>query len=145
MKLKIPPPILFIFFAILIYFLPPILSFPPPFYFIIILLCSAFLLGTASLRAFRIAKTVITPLKPNKTSKIVTSGVYRISRNPMYLSLALCLLAWGMYLGKVSSIFGVILFVLLTTYLQIKPEEQALEQKFGEAYRQYKQSIRRWL
>lgn len=145
MKLKIPPPILFIFFAILIYFLPPILSFPSPFYFIIILLCLAFLLGMASLRAFRIAKTVITPLKPNKTSKIVTSGVYRISRNPMYLSLALCLLAWGMYLGKVSSIFGVILFVLLTTYLQIKPEEQALEQKFGEAYRRYKQSVRRWL
>lgn len=145
MKLKIHPPILFIFFAILIYFLPPILSFSPPFYFIIILLCLAFLLGTASLRTFRIAKTVITPLKPNKTSKIVTFGVYRISRNPMYLSLALCLLAWGMYLGKVSSIFGVILFVLLTTYLQIKPEEQALEQKFGEAYRQYKQSVRRWL
>lgn len=103
------------------------------------------LLGVLAIHAFRVADTTVEPLHPEKTSALVVRGVYRRTRNPMYLGLALILLGWGLYLGSLASLLGVPAFILLIRYLQIEPEEAALESKFGEAYREYCSRIHRWI
>ena len=79
------------------------------------------------------------------TSTLVTTGIFRISRNPMYLSLTLWLLAWSLFCGTFWGLLVVVAFVVYLTEFQIKPEEQFLAQKFGQAYLEYKQSVRRWI
>lgn len=71
--------------------------------------------------------------------------MYRLTRNPMYLGLLLVLVGWAIVLGSVSSFIVLPLFVVILTVQQIIPEEKVLEQKFGQQYRDYKQSVRRWL
>lgn len=95
--------------------------------------------------AFRRARTTINPLKPERTSALVTGGVYRITRNPMYVGLSLLLLAWAVYLGALSPFAGPILFALYVTRFQIQPEEQVLKTIFGEEYAIYASRVRRWL
>ena len=75
----------------------------------------------------------------------VANGIYRFSRNPMYLSLAGLLVAWAVYLQSAVSFLGIFLFVYLITQWQIKLEEYWLEKKFGESYLEYKKNVRRWI
>ena len=91
------------------------------------------------------AKTTINPMKPDATEKLVIKGLYRISRNPMYLGVLLLLLAWAAYLHNVLSLAPPLLFVLTMTLFQIKPEEKALHQKFGADYEAYCRRVRRWI
>jgi len=95
--------------------------------------------------AFRVAKTTVDPRTPEKASALVISGVYRYSRNPMYVAFALFLLAWAIYLASPWSLAGVAGFVLFMDRLQIPAEEQALESLFGEDFRRYQGKVRRWL
>ena len=95
--------------------------------------------------AFRQAKTTANPLKPETASTLVESGIYRVSRNPMYLGIALLLLAWAIYLSSVWSLLGVVAFVHYMNRFQILLEEEAMEKLFGEEYRTYKAKVRRWL
>ncbi len=85
------------------------------------------------------------PTKPSATSSLVTGGVFRLTRNPMYLSLLLYLLAWAAYLSNWLAALLVPLFVVYITELQIKPEERALSALFGAEYASYKARVRRWL
>lgn len=91
------------------------------------------------------AKTTINPLKPDNTSSLVTTGLYRYSRNPMYLGLLIILLGWTLIQGNVLGLIIVALFVTSITQIQIKPEEIALEKKFGEEFKRYKTAVRRWI
>jgi protein-S-isoprenylcysteine O-methyltransferase Ste14 len=95
--------------------------------------------------AFRVARTTVDPRTPEKASALVTSGVYRYSRNPMYVAFALFLLAWAIYLAAPWSLGGVAGFVLFMDRLQIPAEEQALESLFGDDFRRYRERVRRWL
>lgn len=95
--------------------------------------------------AFRLAKTTVNPLKPESASSLVTGGVYRISRNPMYVGLALALVGWAVFLVDPWSLFGPVAFVAYITRFQIKPEERALLSLFGEQYANYMAGVRRWL
>lgn len=95
--------------------------------------------------AFRVAKTTVDPRTPEKASALVISGVYRYSRNPMYVAFALFLLAWAIYLASPWSLAGVAGFVLFMDRLQIPAEEQALESLFGDDFRRYQAQVRRWL
>jgi len=95
--------------------------------------------------AFRRAKTTISPLKPETTSSLVVSGVYRFTRNPMYVGLALVLLAWAVFLSSIWTLLGPLAFSLYITRFQIIPEEQALAGIFGAAYSAYRAKVRRWL
>jgi len=97
------------------------------------------------LLAFRAARTTINPFKPERASAMVIRGVYRISRNPMYVGLALLLLAWAVYLSALLPFAGPVIFALYITRFQIKPEERALLAKFGPAFAQYMSSVRRWV
>lgn len=90
-------------------------------------------------------RTTIHPNHPNKTSSLATIGIYKYSRNPMYLGILLNLLGIVLYFGALSSIVAIWIFVSCMTKYQIVPEEVALQEKFGESYTHYLQNVRRWL
>jgi protein-S-isoprenylcysteine O-methyltransferase Ste14 len=99
----------------------------------------------AAFMRFRKAGTTVNPLDPSKASRLVTDGVFRVSRNPMYLGLVLLLIGWAVWLGSVSPWLVPPLFVIVLTVVQIIPEEQALSRRFGEEYLSYRQSVARWI
>lgn len=95
--------------------------------------------------AFRRARTTINPIKASAASSLVRTGVYRFTRNPMYLGLLLTLLAWAAFLSNPAALLFVPVFVLYINRFQIKPEEQVLSSLFAEEYTAYKNQVRRWL
>ena len=95
--------------------------------------------------SFRRARTTVNPMKPERTSVLVTSGAYRFSRNPMYVGLLLVLVAWALFLNSAWALMGPAIFVLYMNRFQIAPEEKVLAATFGAAYSTYKSSVRRWL
>ena len=102
-------------------------------------------LGVKAILDFRRNSTTVHPQYPEKASTVVADGVYRYTRNPMYLALAVLLLAWAVKLGNVAAFAGVPLLVVYLTQFQIKPEERALAEKFGPPYHEYMQRVRRWI
>lgn len=112
---------------------------------IILLLASGVFCAIAGVISFNQAKTTVHPLKPETASALVTSGIYRFSRNPMYLGMALALCAWACYLASIWSIAGVVGFLLYMYRFQIRPEERALERLFGRAFIDYKKRVRPWI
>lgn len=94
---------------------------------------------------FRRARTTLTPLNPAAASTLVVSGIYRFSRNPMYLGLAIVLLAWAIYLSHPLALLGVGAFAAYIQRFQIIPEEKALRALFPGAYEAYARQVRRWL
>jgi len=95
--------------------------------------------------AFRRAKTTLNPLQPGDASVLVASGIYRFSRNPMYLGFAILLLAWVIYLSAWPAVLVVAAYVAYMSRFQIKPEERALGARFGQAFVEYKQAVPRWI
>jgi protein-S-isoprenylcysteine O-methyltransferase Ste14 len=103
------------------------------------------LLALAGGWSFHRRGTTVNPLQPETASALVTSGVYRLSRNPMYAGFLLCLCGWGCYLGNAYALLGPVAFVLYMNRFQIIPEERALERIFGAEYDAYHRMVRRWL
>lgn len=91
------------------------------------------------------AKTTVSPFTPERTSSLVKSGIFKYSRNPMYLSALLLLFAWGIFLASPLPVVFPAGFFLYVTHFQILPEEEILAQRFGETYAAYKSETRRWL
>ena len=104
----------------------------------------AILLALAVL-AFVRARTTVNPLSPEQAETLVTSGLYRFSRNPMYLAMALILIGGAFALGNIAALLAPAIFVTIMTLFQIKPEERALESNFGEAFTHYRRQTRRLL
>jgi len=102
-------------------------------------------ISVAAGRRFREARTTFDPVRPELTTHLVTEGVYRFSRNPMYLGLVLMLIAWALWLGTASPWVVPPLFAILMTITQIAPEERALEKVFGQTYVAYRRSVNRWI
>lgn len=94
---------------------------------------------------FRKAKTTVDPMHPEAASAIVTTGIYRFTRNPMYLGFLLALIAWAVFLGNVVSSLMPLIFIAYMNRFQIVPEERALRARFGTPYDAYLRSARRWL
>ena len=150
MKLLIPPPIIALLCSLAMWGMAeafPQTRFAFPFQS---LLAGAFIVvGLAidliSIGAFRKAKTTVTPLAPEKATSLVVTGVYRHTRNPMYLGLLLILSGIAIWLG--SPVNGAILiaFVGYITAFQIAPEEARLTELFGSDYERYRARVRRWL
>lgn len=99
----------------------------------------------AGVHAFRRARTTVNPLRPEQASALVTTGVYRITRNPMYVGMALVLLAWAVLLASPVALAGPAAFIAYMNRFQIGPEEQALDALFGPDYAAYRSRVRRWL
>ena len=100
------------------------------------------LCGVAS---FRRARTTVNPLQPETATTLVVSGVYRVTRNPMYLGFLALLLGELAWLANPVALLAVPAFVLYLNRYQIAPEEQALRHRFGSEYSLYAARVRRWL
>ena len=109
------------------------------------LTCVGVMIAFSGFFAFRRAQTTISPLHPERTSHLVLSGVYRLTRNPMYLGLLLVLISVALWMQSFWALLVLPCFVLYLTRFQIIPEERHLITLFGEAYEQYCQRVRRWL
>ncbi|MGE5116503.1 MAG: methyltransferase family protein [Betaproteobacteria bacterium] len=101
--------------------------------------------SAAGVLAFRRVRTTLHPTKPEMASALVSSGVYRITRNPMYVGLSCILVAWAVFLSSAWALLGVVGFVLYIDRFQIAPEERALAKLFGSDYADYQSRVRRWL
>jgi protein-S-isoprenylcysteine O-methyltransferase Ste14 len=102
-------------------------------------------IGGAGFRAFARARTTINPVRLESASVLVTTGVFRLSRNPMYVGFAALLTAWAIWLQAPWALPGVGLFVAFIWRFQIVPEERVLTVKFGSSYGEYRNRVRRWL
>ena len=150
MKLLIPPPIQALLSAIMMclisrYFTHANFSLNGINIFALIFLIIAAIIIILSMYKFKKIKTTISPLRPNKTSSLVKSGIYEYTRNPMYLGLLLMLVSIALFLKNFISFLIIPLFILFITKNQILPEEEALEKIFGEEYKNYKKKVRRWI
>lgn len=95
--------------------------------------------------AFRHARTTVSPLKPERASSLVTTGLYRFTRNPMYLGMVVALCGVAVYFATPWALLGPAAFILYITRWQIVPEERALLALFGSDYTDYCARVRRWL
>lgn len=95
--------------------------------------------------SFRLAKTTVNPLKPEKASALVTSGIYKFTRNPMYVGFVWFLFAWATFLGTVWGIGLIFVYITYIQRFQIMPEERALTKLFKDEFVDYKAQVRPWL
>ncbi len=102
-------------------------------------------LVTSALLSFHKHQTTMNPLQPSEASHIVNSGTYRFTRNPMYVSMLIILFGWAVYLGQLSALLGLPIYIYAITRLQIIPEEKLLSEKFGEQFTDYMSQVRRWI
>jgi protein-S-isoprenylcysteine O-methyltransferase Ste14 len=150
LECRIPPPALALMLAGLMWLAsrwPPAWSMEPVARWAIVggLAATGVTFDLAGLAAFYRAKTTVNPLRPQAASAFVASGVYRLTRNPMYLGLALLLAAWAAYLSSLWPLAGPFVFVLWINRFQIAPEERVMREKFGDPYRAYRVRVRRWI
>ncbi len=102
-------------------------------------------ISLSGVAAFRRAETTVNPMKPGDASSLVTNGVFRFTRNPMYVGLLLVTIGWAVFLSAPWAFAGPLAFVAYITRFQITPEERVLASIFGEPYRNYMSQVRRWL
>ncbi len=150
LELKVPPPLVALLIAVVMWGIAR--NFPlidiPKFFRELAAIAVALLGGGISLAgtiAFRRAKTTVNPMRPENASSLVCSGIYKITRNPMYVGLLFVLVAWGIFLSSVWAVIGPLCFLLYINRFQIEPEERVLSNMFGESYINYKSRVRRWL
>ncbi|MEM5430305.1 isoprenylcysteine carboxylmethyltransferase family protein [Cupriavidus oxalaticus] len=150
LELKIPPPVVALLTGLLMWLAAASMArIEIPFRLrvgvAVALACTGAAIGVWAMVSFWRAKTTMNPIKPATASLLVTGGIFRITRNPMYLSLLLYLLAWAAYLSNWLALLFLPLFVLYIDRFQIVPEERALSSLFGPQYGAYKERVRRWL
>lgn len=149
LKLKIPPAVVFLICIGIVwgidYLLPPIFDISISDWIIWTLLSLGALTGVLGVIQFAIQSTSVNPHKPEHASALVTSGVYRLSRNPMYLGMLIILLAAVLKLGNPVGLLVLPLYVLYMNRFQIIPEEQVMVEKFGKEFTTYCNNVRRWI
>ena len=99
----------------------------------------------AGVLAFRRHGTTVDPTRPERASALVTSGIYAVTRNPMYVGMALAVAGIGLRTGSLIALSLAPVFVLALTKFQIEPEEAAMRGLFGEAFDEYAARTPRWL
>jgi protein-S-isoprenylcysteine O-methyltransferase Ste14 len=150
LELKVPPPIAAVLVGLLMWRISLVapssnapelarLLFSP----VVAIVGAAFVASGAI--AFRRAKTTTNPTKPGAASSLVSSGPYRLTRNPMYVGLVLVLVAWAIFLWSAWSLAGPLVFAAYIRRFQIAPEERVLSALFGKEYHEYQGAVRRWL
>lgn len=150
LELKVPPPLVGLLVALVMWVAA---LFSTPFYApfaVRVLVAIIFVvvgvgISAAGIHAFQRAQTTTNPLKPDTTSALVVSGIYRITRNPMYLGVLIVLLGWAFFLSNILAFLCAFIFLLYMNRFQIGPEEKALSRMFGAQFDAYKVKVRRWL
>ena len=146
--LKIYPPVYFLIFALLMLLSDlwfPLISCEPSPYLATFFLVLGLAIDLIALNTIFRLKTTFNPFKIEQTSTLATTGLYKYSRNPMYLGSLLILIAWFFCLGSFSPIIWLIVYIWWLTKVQILREEQLLLEIFGDQYTDYQQSVSRWL
>jgi len=147
---RLPPPFLTLIVAAAMWgltFLAPPFALGAALHYALVALFLALggLYAFPAFIAFGRAKTTIDPVHIDRASTIVTTGIYRFTRNPMYVGLTCLLLGWSAFLASPWTALGPLFFVLYITKFQIAPEERAMEARFGTPYLLYKSRVRRWI
>ena len=150
LELKVPPPIVALVMAIAMWFLSRLPASSETLPVVRLLLAVGLaavgaVISLSGVLAFRRAKTTVNPLKPESSSSLVIAGVYKLTRNPMYVGMLFLLLALAAFLWSVWSLLGPLGFVAYMGRFQIAPEERVLAGLFGTEYAEYKARVRRWL
>jgi len=149
LELKIPPVAVFIVSLLLIYLADKVAVFhiDLPLNWVVFAVCFVVsgYFGLSGILAFRKAGTTVNPVEIEKACAIVDKGVYRFSRNPMYLGLLLLLFGYGYLQQNILCLLVSPLFVLYMNRFQIIPEERFLQHKFADDYISYKEKVRRWI
>ncbi|MGR4894499.1 methyltransferase family protein [Stenotrophomonas sp. LARHCG68] len=147
---RLPPPIVLLLCGLLAWLcahqLPGFaFSLPMRVTIVTVTASAGVLLNLVPKLLFQRAGTTVNPLRPQRTTHLVTHGVYRFTRNPMYLGQALVLLAACLWLRNAVALLAVPVFVAYITRFQIQPEERYLAQRFGPAFDAFRTRTRRWL
>ncbi|HVL56435.1 MAG TPA: isoprenylcysteine carboxylmethyltransferase family protein [Burkholderiaceae bacterium] len=149
LELKIPPPAVVAIAAAAMWLLPAVATTPRlgPLHawWAAALAAAGAAVALAGVIEFRRAHTTIDPRRPSAASALVVQGIYRYTRNPMYLGMLIVLLGWAVYLAKLSAFLALPLFVWYLTVFQIRPEERALRERFGAEFDAYAARVRRWV
>ena len=145
---KIPPPLVVLILVISTFFSSKkidIIQIPFQNLISIFILSIGILILLNPVLKFKKSKTTINPIKFKKVNKLVTSGIYKYSRNPMYLGLLMIVVSSSIFYLNIYSILTPLFFYLWINRFQIKREEVFLTEKFGEDYLSYKKKTRRWI
>lgn len=148
LELKIPPPIVLFVVGCGMWAVAkvgPLVSVPAGAVVGVFLMIAGLALNITGVMTVRKAKTTFNPLRPDTTTALVSTGVFGISRNPMYLAMLIVLLGWAIYLSSPVALVGPVVFVLYINRFQIVPEERALSSLFGASFAEYKSKVRRWV
>lgn len=150
LELKVPPPIVALVLALFMWLTPAAAGLAQIPYLArvlcaVVLACIGQGISIAGIIAFRRAKTTVNPIKASLASSLVIQGVYRHTRNPMYVGLLLTLFAWAVFLANPLALLWVVVYVVFITRFQIIPEERVLASLFGAEYEAYKGRVRRWV
>lgn len=149
LELRIPPDVTVFVFAVVMWVVARYLSLtlliPGRLTVSIAFALLGVIVVSLGIITFRLHSTTVNPHHPERATSFVTSGIYRLSRNPMYLGLLLVLCSWAVYLANWGAVLLLPGFVMYMTRFQIRPEERVLRGKFGEEYVEYTRSVRRWV
>ncbi len=150
LELKIPPPLVALVIAVqmwLLSLLAPALGFTIPARILvaIILAVAGIATAVAGAATFARAKTTVNPTTPEKSSSLVSWGIYKVTRNPMYLGLLFVLTAWAIFLSNPLPFLLLPVYMLYINRFQIAPEERALTSLFGREFAAYQSRVRRWI
>lgn len=148
LETRIPPPLLMLLSGVLGYLMGRAWPWPAlavPAWVAALVVLAGLALNLLPKLAFRRARTTVNPLRPAAATALVTGGIYRYSRNPMYLGQALVLLGAMLWLGSAAALLVVPLFVGWITRFQIVPEERVLSARFGADHAAFRREVRRWL
>ena len=146
--IKIPPPILVLILVSSNYFSSKkidLIHLPNQDLISIIILLIGMLILINPIFKFIKSKTTIDPIKFKKVNKLIISGIYKYSRNPMYLGLLMIVISTSIFYLNIFSITTPFLFYCWINRFQIKREEIFLTEKFGKEYMSYKTKTRRWI
>lgn len=149
LELFFPPPVITLVSGLLMWLLAKLLptltiAWPYRTELGVVIILLGLTIGLSGVREVIKAKTTMNPKQPGDASRLVSSGIYHYSRNPMYLGMLFLLIAWLLYLSNPASIVGLLFYILYMTRFQIIPEERWLEEKFGPEFLAYKKQTRRW-
>ncbi len=144
---KIPPPIVTLLCIGIIYLFDIQIEYSEPdlkVVGIIFLILGLIIIFSAVLKFIK-TKTTVDPTRPYKTSNLVISGIYKITRNPMYLGMLFLIMAYAIYNNNVIGCIIIPIFIFYINKFQIEPEEIEMRKKFGESFENYCKKVNRWL
>ncbi len=150
MELKIPPPLVALISAAVMWAIAEsagsvLMVLEVPGTLPLIVLVVGLAVEVSAIVQFRGAATTVNPMKPGNTTRLVNAGIYKFTRNPMYLGVLLVLFSWVLWLGNIINLAVLALFVWYITRFQIIPEERILAELFPDEFDAYRSQVRRWI